>query len=524
MKRVILIMFSAIIACASFSQQYYQSVGYGNIFSFDGDSVTMYDYTSVSLLTLMSGKKNSDTISVSSILGSSEYNIAKMDNDSLIVRMEGKNYYYTAIPGLPNVPYNDTTSDPESCFEILWNTVNENCVLFDVAHVDWNEIYSEYRPLVMEETSDSALFEIFTEMLTNLNDGHTILVDFNTMNFTLCGPEKGMEWRNNPDEIQSVVEGYFLNNSKVISHSKNIYSSFLNESTAYIAVNGFAGYGGIDTTEYSGFVEELNEAIEHIQDKSNIIVDLRFNGGGLDLLSFELASRFNKSRKTGYYRQVKVNAQDNLSPEEPFYLEVGTPSLADKKVVVLVSEGTLSAADVCAMLFKNLDGITLLGQNSYGIFSDMLAKVLPNGFVFTISNEKYTDENHQYYEQIGISPDVRVDPDWDLFASGTDNMLEKALEILNPISDIEFQPKERNEISVIQEGRQLIIKYSLKVEGDYWMNIYDCQGRLQMKERVALNSETGEQSVPLTIQESGVYLIQVAGNNFKTCSKMVILK
>ena len=43
---------------------------------------------------------------------------------------------------------------------------------FAVKDIDWDELYKIYRPQINENTSESELFDITTQMLRHLNDNH----------------------------------------------------------------------------------------------------------------------------------------------------------------------------------------------------------------------------------------------------------------------------------------------------------------------------------------------------------------
>ena len=50
--------------------------------------------------------------------------------------------------------------DPVSNFESLWNTANEKYSFFEYKGIDWNAVYSDYRPQI---TSDMNNYQLFCE-------------------------------------------------------------------------------------------------------------------------------------------------------------------------------------------------------------------------------------------------------------------------------------------------------------------------------------------------------------------------
>jgi hypothetical protein len=63
-------------------------------------------------------------------------------------------------------------SKPERNFESFWHGFQNNYAHFDTRHVDWNEQYQKYRPLVNRRTTDEELFAILIAMVEPLKDGH----------------------------------------------------------------------------------------------------------------------------------------------------------------------------------------------------------------------------------------------------------------------------------------------------------------------------------------------------------------
>ena len=49
-----------------------------------------------------------------------------------------------------------------------------------------------------------------------------------------------------------------------------------------------------------------------------------------------------------------------------------------------------------------------IGQNTQGVFSDVLRRRLPNGWEFGLPNELFLDEHERDYDGAGIAPDHRI--------------------------------------------------------------------------------------------------------------------
>jgi C-terminal processing protease CtpA/Prc len=49
-----------------------------------------------------------------------------------------------------------------------------------------------------------------------------------------------------------------------------------------------------------------------------------------------------------------------------------------------------------------------IGENTQGLFSDVLERRLPNGWIIYLSNEVFRTEDGKAFDGMGIPPDVRV--------------------------------------------------------------------------------------------------------------------
>ena len=80
---------------------------------------------------------------------------------------------------------------------------------------------------------------------------------------------------------------------------------------------------------------------------------------------------------------------------------------------------------------KSLPQITLIGENSNGVFSNKLGKALLNGWDFTLSNEVFYDVGGINYEVVGVQPHEKVTIFLlnDINAS-KDKAIEKAMRLL----------------------------------------------------------------------------------------------
>jgi carboxyl-terminal processing protease len=513
------------------SNKAWRSIGHGYLMTVQDDSFSVFNVTNVSSLPAYSGTIKDDTL----LFEGFTFGILKIIDDTLILTMgEGKNYGFLPIQDIPEVPYVELTKDPVTNFEVFWHTFEENCCLFRLTNTNWKEMYDHYRPQVNEQTTDSSLFEIFSQMLKPLNDGHTGVLDIERNKIYTPGPVINQVWENKAEDLIRVITQR-VDDKKLLSTANDMFQYGTIESNiGYLNIQGFQGFssGYSAEDEISAFTSNLDLILDSFKNHKAIIIDVRFNGGGMDKLAFELAERFVEQKKISYYRQTRIGGYDDFSTPEPFYLIPDGTRIIGKPVILLTSGATASAADVCAMLFKDIPNATLIGETTYGIFSDRLDKSLPNGWLLSLSNEKYSSADWKNYEQIGISPDINVVLDTAALALNHDNILEKAIEKIRSVSIIvtanctNLMSRHSLNVDYYGAGKSgMKISYRLPGTSHVQLSIYNLNGR-KVAAIVDKVQNAGEYHI---FQDGfylpkGTYILHIKADTFKDARKVIIRK
>jgi C-terminal processing protease CtpA/Prc len=97
----------------------------------------------------------------------------------------------------------------------------------------------------------------------------------------------------------------------------------------------------------------------------------------------------------------------------------------------LTHDASFSAADVFAMLMADLPHVTIIGEPTNGIFSNMLERKLPNGWKYTLSHQVYYSSDKTCYEGKGIPVDIKLLNKRADLEKGVDPLIIKALEVLS---------------------------------------------------------------------------------------------
>jgi C-terminal processing protease CtpA/Prc len=101
------------------------------------------------------------------------------------------------------------------------------------------------------------------------------------------------------------------------------------------------------------------------------------------------------------------------------------------KLVVIVNELSQSQAEYTAMAFRAGDNTTIVGSTTAGADGNVSTIILPGGLRTMISGIGIYYPDGTQTQRIGIVPDVKVEPTITGIKQGKDEVLEKAIEIIN---------------------------------------------------------------------------------------------
>jgi C-terminal processing protease CtpA/Prc len=101
------------------------------------------------------------------------------------------------------------------------------------------------------------------------------------------------------------------------------------------------------------------------------------------------------------------------------------------KVIILVNETTQSSAEFHAMAYRVNPNATVIGCTTAGADGNVSTIYLPGGISTMISGIGIYYPDGRETQRIGIVPDIEVKPTIQGIKSGKDELLEKAIELIN---------------------------------------------------------------------------------------------
>lgn len=169
----------------------------------------------------------------------------------------------------------------------------------------------------------------------------------------------------------------------------------------------------------------MNKLIREVQDDADvkgIILDMRNNPGGFLEMAIEVASE--------WIEQGVIVTEKNYNGEEREHHARGRARLADIPTVVLVNEGSASAAEIVAGALQDYKKATLAGETTFGKGSVQKYETLSDGSSYRLTIAQWFTPHGQAIDDIGIIPDVTIELTEDDFNNDRDPQLDKALELL----------------------------------------------------------------------------------------------
>ena len=171
-------------------------------------------------------------------------------------------------------------------------------------------------------------------------------------------------------------------------------------------------------------VDQFAEALAEVKEKGAkaLVIDLRSNPGGSLKAVVDIAGQILPAGKVVY-------TEDKYGKQE-FYGSDGTKEL-DIPLAVLVNGDSASASEILAGAIKDYKKGTIVGTTTYGKGIVQQVFSLKDGSAVKLTVSHYYTPNGNDIHKVGIEPDVKVEFDRDAYLKdGTDNQLEKALELL----------------------------------------------------------------------------------------------
>jgi carboxyl-terminal processing protease len=290
---------------------------------------------------------------------------------------------------------------PRAVFDTLWSAMDEHYAFFDLHGVDW-DARRALAPAVGDTMTNSALLALLSDTLQGLDDGHVQI----GAPIGYVSPAQGPDWLVDPlnRETLTQIARDTLGTDLTTVDLTGIEYVLLPDGVGYVLIRHMDIDTPFGTTSQTAMALAFAQVTDAMADADSIIIDLRYNPGGSDSVSFGVASHFVATPLDVFTKTTR----DGSGQSAPFTAKLqpfdATPMM--QPVIVLTSQLTGSAAEILTMALRDLPQVTTMGQTTSGGLSDILGFKLANGWDLGLSHQTYRTLDGQSFEAVGVPPDI----------------------------------------------------------------------------------------------------------------------
>ena len=428
----------------------WRSQGYGNVFRIQGRDLREFEVTSKTCVAGFIARRLATPdreaafkIAEGGVLflksgDSNDHKLLHFDFSDSDIRID-------RLPQMPTFCDPPTANTPRDNYEVFTRTFAENYISFDLKQINWDKVVADNQARVTSKTTPAQLFEILEAMIKPFGDIHTA-IDAPELKRHFEGIRPGTDrilngqteeefQKSDMRKLLAVTDRAWLKGPVRKFCNDQIQYGHIDNVTGYLRIVSFSSYsrhGGIAQDLMA--LESALDAIFSDPALRALVIDVRINFGGSGPYGLAVASRLATSEYLAYSIQARADPVDRNKWTEGYRVMVRPSPRPGFRgpVVELIGPYTLSAGETFTQaLMGRTPHITRIGENTQGVFSDVLDRRLPNGWSFGLPNEVYRTQEGTAFDGLGIPPDIAVPvfADDDV-ADGKDPAIGKALELL----------------------------------------------------------------------------------------------
>lgn len=199
----------------------------------------------------------------------------------------------------------------------------------------------------------------------------------------------------------------------------SVSSEMLSDEIGYIRIESFE----TDTAH------QFEEALANLENQGmhSLVVDLRYNGGGLVDSVVQILDDILPEGLLVYTEDKNGNRQEYTSSGDTHF---------DYPMVVLINQDSASASEIFAGAIKDYEYGTLIGTTTFGKGIVQTIFPLSDGDAVKLTTAKYFTPKGNYIHGVGIEPDIELEyeylnPEGEEYEMQYDNQIQKAIEVLS---------------------------------------------------------------------------------------------
>lgn len=298
----------------------------------------------------------------------------------------------------------------QQAFDEVWEAFDKEYAGFvTLPEVDWDALGKRYRKTAGGARSTFALAAVMSGLLEHLEDLHV---------WVKCGD----------DFLPGYTRERPLNGNWNATRARLVAAKEAGREVVWGHTKEGLGYIGVHGLTDQELAKHIDAALEALRDTKGLLVDLRFNGGGDELLARSFAGRF--ADEPVVYSKNRYRSgpkHDDLGPVLDRVLEPRGPWRYEAPVVCLFGQLTLSSAESLAAMFGECSNVTTMGAPTGGSSANPRRVELECGI--TVNLPRWLDllPDGTPIERHGVLPDVPLEHPSTAFTDVADPVIEAAV-------------------------------------------------------------------------------------------------
>lgn len=312
---------------------------------------------------------------------------------------------------LPLVPM--SSADALDAYDRAWAKFDATYAKFELRpEVDWDALKLRYRPIAEQATTSYEAGAAIALLVEHLRDLHVYV-------------RASDEWCPQYRRVRLANMSWNATKALVGAVAEPTHEVAWGRTKDGI---GYVGLFGLSDKEVATTVDR---ALDELGDTWGLIVDLRPNGGGDELLGRSIAARF--VDKPRVYSQSRYRddpkRRSSLGPPLPRTVEPRDLWRYAGPVAVLQGQKTMSSAESLALMFAQCPNVTTIGDRTAGASANP-ERLEMGPIVVNVPRWNDLDPKGAPIEDVGIAPKIVVKTTPASFDEEKDPVVSAALEHL----------------------------------------------------------------------------------------------
>ena len=319
---------------------------------------------------------------------------------------------------LPPVPWRIATKgDPlapqlaAKATDRLFTAIADRYSYRDRLGIDWGELQRSHRESLARASNGAALALGIAQLLQSAQDPH---VNVQWKDATLPTCQRAVVANFDARGLQRVLPK-LTRIGRIGLHTRTA------DGIGYVNVGSFA-------REHRDDFEAVLDAVRAMHDCKAIVIDVRTNGGGDELIARRLAAFFVTGEKVYAAHRIRdPKAEGGFQPKQERRLRGNEPpEQFTGPVAVLMGPANMSSCEAFLLMMKQAPKAVLVGATSYGSSGNPQPHVLVPGLTVMLPSWQALQPDGSNIEGEGIVPHLHIDHPPAKFVDG-DPVLQEAL-------------------------------------------------------------------------------------------------